>query len=955
MSRGASHGLVRDRLTSRLLDPASYRVGWVVAPAGSGKSRLLNHVVSKYEGPVGWCDTADPVPRTEAAFVDWLWAGLRAGGVDWAKGKAPAGVDALVGATGPTSAPLMVVLDDVHLLDGSEAEAALASLVSRLPASWRLIAASRMNLAVDLTRLRVSGEVVDIGPDELRFRTWEVEDLFRDVYQEPLLPEDVAALTRRTAGWAAYLQLFFLATSRRPVAERRNVLGTLQHRTRLVSEYLARHVMAGLDPALQDFLIRTSTLRRPSGRLADEFLGWDSGSAEMLAELERRQLFTERLADDSYRYHAVLVAYLDSKLVETLGLDRAREEHRRAARLLEREGWREEAGAAYARSEEWEEMARMLGHIGADPAQLDDAWADALPPGVLESDPLLLMAQATSTLSRGSLDDAARILRRAEEVAASGVVAARCRAQREQILMWAEPDRPASADWIGVIRRATQRQPVDAQRRAGVLEGVTGRFAEGAAAFIAGDAATCARTMRSVAAQPDAPPPVVVGAAFLGAVSTWLRGRPLPADSVERLQEEAEAAGIRWLSRIVRSAFMADDPVANETIDDLVGACERAGDRWGAAAITAIDGLRRLVHGDPGAGTALVRAANALDQLGAGALEASVLGYGAIAARAAGDIDAARAHAQRARTLGATLDVPLAQALATLVLTALGDEPDSRATVARILGPFGTAELHAALIGPPTSPEPAATAPPVHSNGAATAPARLRCLGTYELEIAGKPVDDGAAKPMERALLHLLSIKAGTPTHRESLVASLWPDADGDAGLHRLQVAVSSVRRLISSAGGDGNETVSRSGDSYQLALPEGSKVDVAEFEQATGRAEAARAAGDGAGERRALDEALALYNGPLLPGDGPAEWVVEPRRWLVGRYSEAAARLATLLLDDDDPRQAVRVARAGLSADRYRDDLWKLLIDGAERAGNHAEAEQARRDYETILNELGV
>ena len=953
-SRGTPQGLVRDRLTSRLLDPASYRVGWVVAPAGSGKSRLLNHVVGRYAGPVGWCDTADPVPRTELAFVDWLWSGLRAGGVEWAKGKTPGGVDALISVASPSSQPLMVVLDDVHLLDGSEAEIALAALVSRLPPSWRLIAASRMSLAVDLSRLRVSGEVVDIGPDELRFRTWEVEELFRDIYREPLLPEDVAALTRRTAGWAAYLQLFFLATSRRPVAERRTVLGTLQHRTRLVSEYLARHVMAGLDPPLQDFLIRTSALRRPSGRLADEFLGWDGGSAEMLAELERRQLFTERLADDSYRYHAVLLAYLDAKLVETLGLDHAREEHRKAARLLEREGWREEAGAAYARSEEWEEMARMVGHLGADHAQLDEAWADALPPGVLESDPLLLMAQASSTLSRGSLDDAARILRRAEAVSVAGVVAARCRAQREQILIWAEPDRVASPDWAGVIRRATQRQPVDAQRRAGVLEGLTGRFAEGTAAFIAGDAATCARTMRSVAVQPDAPSTVVVGAAFLATVSAWLRGRPLPADSIERLQEEAEAAGIRWLSRMVRAALLAHDPVANETIDDLVGACERAGDRWGAAVITAIDGLRRMVHADAGAESALIRAAAGLDQLGAGALEASIVGYAAIAASAAGDGEVARLHALRARTLGSALDVPLAQALGALVLGALGDEKNGLADAQRILGSFGTWDFHSSLTGAGTISTrvgPEAERP----SRTAAVPGRLRCLGGYELEIVGKSVDDSAAKPMERALLHLLSIKAGTPVHRESLVASLWPDADGEAGLHRLQVAVSSVRRLITGAGGDGNETLARSGDSYQLVLPEGSQVDVTQFEQAVGRAEVARAAEDEGSERKALDEAVTLYRGPLLPGDGPAEWVIEPRRWLVGLYADATARLATLLLDDDDPRQAVRVARAGLAADRYRDELWKLLIDGAERAGNHAEAEQARRDYESILNELGV
>jgi ATP/maltotriose-dependent transcriptional regulator MalT len=58
----------------------------------------------------------------------------------------------------------------------------------------------------------------------------------------------------------------------------------------------------------------------------------------VLAELERRQLFTDRVDDDSYRYHTVLLSYLEARLVETVGPTAAREEHQRAAILLEREG-----------------------------------------------------------------------------------------------------------------------------------------------------------------------------------------------------------------------------------------------------------------------------------------------------------------------------------------------------------------------------------------------------------------------------------------------------------------------------------------------------------------------------------------------------------------------------------------------------------------------------------------
>ena len=49
----------------------------------------------------------------------------------------------------------------------------------------------------------MSGESSVIDAQDLQFRPWEVERLFREIYGQPLRPEDAAALTRRTGGWAA--------------------------------------------------------------------------------------------------------------------------------------------------------------------------------------------------------------------------------------------------------------------------------------------------------------------------------------------------------------------------------------------------------------------------------------------------------------------------------------------------------------------------------------------------------------------------------------------------------------------------------------------------------------------------------------------------------------------------------------------------------------------------------
>ena len=174
---------------------------------------------------------------------------------------------------------------------------------------------------------------------------------------------------------------------------------------------------------------------------------------------------------------------------------------------------------------------------------------------------------------------------------------------------------------------------------------------------------------------------------------------------------------------------------------------------------------------------------------------------------------------------------------------------------------------------------------------------RLRCLGGFALTIDGRPIDEAAAKPMERALLHVLAMRPGEQVHREALIEALWPEADPDAGLHRLQVAISALRRLT-----DGRVWLPATGCWFGRAIPTVWRfrttptATCGNFEAQLRRAAAARSSGDPLGEEAALDAALRLYAGPLLPGDGPADWVVGRRAALQGQAADAAVRLAAFV-----------------------------------------------------------
>src|SRR5262249_47286115 len=157
---------------------AERRIGLVIAPAGSGKSTLLAHFVSEARHPVAWYQAE----ATEAEEIDLV---RHLGHAHC--GAIPALAMARMETVDELAAELCrwkggratLVVDDLHALAGTPAEAAIERLARYLPAGMVLLAAARRQPAFNLSRLRVSGELLEIGADDLRFRTWEVEQLFR--------------------------------------------------------------------------------------------------------------------------------------------------------------------------------------------------------------------------------------------------------------------------------------------------------------------------------------------------------------------------------------------------------------------------------------------------------------------------------------------------------------------------------------------------------------------------------------------------------------------------------------------------------------------------------------------------------------------------------------------------------------------------------------------------------
>jgi DNA-binding SARP family transcriptional activator len=955
--------LPRARLEAQLAAAWRHRLTLVVAPAGSGKTTLLARFATNVGVPVGWY-RAEAWDADEGSFVRHLEAALRSvlpcvpGG--WATIE-----DAATALEQHPADAALLVIDDGHALDGTPAEASLGRLVDYAPPWLAIVVGSRVPPSINLPRLRVSGDLLELGQDDLRFRSWEVEELFRDVYHDPVPPADLAALARRMEGWAAGLQLFHLATRGRSAEERRRFLAAADARGRLLREYLAQNVLDDLPQELRGFLLDTCVLGRLTGPLCDRLRG-TGGSEELLEQLARRSIFTVPAedADDAYRYHEVLRSHLDRTLVAELGDLEAHQRYAQAAALLEASGALAEALVAWCRAEDWAAVARILDRGGERLASGVTSLLDALPPSLVRHDPWLALATARTARAEGRWNAALDWYARAEAGLGGTAASVACRRERAILAAWLDPGAILPAHWTGPLRAGLAREPLSAARDAAGLDDALQMFVRGLLLLVAGEVGQASRVLREVALGGLLEPSLGAAACLAAAVADLLRGDQGASEALAVAIESSERARVPWLTALGRSTAQL---LGRQRALPTGGAADTAdrphetdADPWSAGLGALVAAWIAVITRSAGGGdfgppigrcpADLEGAATRFRRLGAGALEAWAKGLAALALTVAGS-DGAREAAIAAESLGRVTGVAGVRLLAYRALEASDAERRSEYGILAASMEAETGLSIPAVTGWASDPEPF-TAP----IGTRSAPGlQVEVLGRFRMTVDGRSVDLDGVKPRARALLRLLALNAPAPVHREVLQEALWPDSDRATGMRSLQVAVSSLRSHLATVPNiDGGDLVDRRGDAYRLAAPDGC-VDLRRFERAVAEARAAQRNGAEGQLARALRISLDLYHGDVLPEDGPAEWVVARREQVRLEALEAAVGLAELSLAAGDLSGAVHACRIGLGLDRYHDPLWRMLIVARDRAGDAGAASRDRRDYAAVLDTLGV
>jgi predicted ATPase len=226
----------------------------------------------------------------------------------------------------------------------------------------------------------------------------------------------------------------------------------------------------------------------------------------------------------------------------------------------------------------------------------------------------------------------------------------------------------------------------------------------------------------------------------------------------------------------------------------------------------------------------------------------------------------------------------------------------------------------------------------------------IQLLGDLYLRHGDVPVAT-LQSPQEQSLLAYLLLHRGAPQSRQHLSFLFWPDSTEAQARGQLRKLLYRLRQDL--PGADAYLHTDTHTVQWLSAVP--FTLDVAAYERALARADEEEASGHRTEAIAALERAVALYVGDLLPSCYD-DWILQERARLSQRFVHALERLQAFLEGQRAYDRAIQYAQRLLRHDPLHEPCYRALMRLYALTGNRASALRVYHECVTVLErELDV
>lgn len=227
---------------------------------------------------------------------------------------------------------------------------------------------------------------------------------------------------------------------------------------------------------------------------------------------------------------------------------------------------------------------------------------------------------------------------------------------------------------------------------------------------------------------------------------------------------------------------------------------------------------------------------------------------------------------------------------------------------------------------------------------------KIQLLGDFSLILDGEPLTS-VNTPRLQTLLVFLALRPGVSQIRSKIAFLFWPDSTEKQARTNLRHLLHKLKAALPEA----DSFIETSGKTLRWNPDASTAVDVLDFKSALEEAETTRRPSNQTVEIAALERAVSLYTGDLLPSSD-ADWLSEEREDLRDAFAQGSERLVRLLDACRDYSGAIRHTRRLIRHEPSRESWHAILIRLHMANGDRAAGLQAYRDCVRLLErELSV
>lgn len=419
---------IEKRLADSLLDGDGFirKLTLIAAPAGYGKTSLAVSWLWDITVKSCWV-SIDAGDNDPARFFAYVISALQTVNEDigqetLAALRSPqlpppeALIGPLINAISDHRTPMILALDDYHLIETMVVHRAMNFLIKNIPRNLHVVIVSREDPPFPLHELRAKGQMVEVRQKDLTFREGETAALFKYLSDRPISENEAHLIHEQTEGWVTGIQLTVLAFQNRQ--EKATAMKDMGKGSSYILDYLFKEIFQSQSDALQDFLMKTSILAQFTPELANAVSG-HSESGAMIDSLYQSNMFINPIEEggNCYRYHRLFRDLLRKRLQMESSIEPATL-HLKASEWYERRGSMRESIQHSLDGRHWE---RAAGQIGAASDQMLKngrlttllSWMGMLPDALFNHSADLCLVYIWPLMLSGQLEKADGFIKRA--------------------------------------------------------------------------------------------------------------------------------------------------------------------------------------------------------------------------------------------------------------------------------------------------------------------------------------------------------------------------------------------------------------------------------------------------------------------------------------------------------------------------------------------------------------